>query len=329
MIIIGGIKMEKIKRISAALIAVSMACGMMASCGSDSDTSSTTASKADTASTADTESTADDTADEEVSDYTPVYEYNGYDAFLMFADMNWFWGNWLGQGNVHNSEFDATDPASYGYGIDADITGDGEYTVSITKDSIDSNNDVQNANMDANLRTDAPAEGTVVFCVDIVGLLDGTEVSGLNKDTGEWETTAADDVSLDSSIDNHYDKHGVGDYKVSDLKVTVTSIKADGEEVEFDESKIRYGNIEDDNNCYRIEIYNDYGSTATDPAIDPLSLVFENSLEVTFTIEGLGDVKTFPDVTPFGSDDASATDDAATTTEDADSVESTEDTVAE
>lgn len=294
--------MEKIKKISAALIAMTMACGMMASCGdetNDKDTSKADAASATEVSAADEESVAE--ADPTPAEaYVPQYEYTGYDAFLMFADMNWFWGNWLGQGYVHNADFDAADPATYGYGVDADIVGDGEYTVSITKASIDSNNGVQNTNMDANLRTDSPAAGTVVFCVDIVGLLDGSEVSGVNKETGEWEVSPAEKQKLAEEGDNHYDKSVIGDYKVSDLKVQVTSIKCDGQEVAFDESKIRYGNIEDDNNCYRIEIYNSYGTTATDPAFDPLADInFAESLEVTFTIEGLGEVKTFPEVEAF------------------------------
>ena len=65
------------------------------------------------------------------------YEFDGYDAFLMFSDLGgWFWANMTHEGSVHKEGFDATDPNAYGYGVDADITGDGEYTVSITKDSI-------------------------------------------------------------------------------------------------------------------------------------------------------------------------------------------------
>lgn len=45
----------------------------------------------------------------------------------MFGDGEWLWGNWQGQG-----EPDATQA----FGVDADITGDGEYTVSITNASI-------------------------------------------------------------------------------------------------------------------------------------------------------------------------------------------------
>ena len=73
------------------------------------------------------------------------------------------------------------------------------------------------------------------------------------------------------------------------LKVELKSIKADGQEVAFDKAKIKYGNIEDNNNCYRIEIYNDYGDTAKDSPIDKDNLAFEDSLEITFSIEGLSE----------------------------------------
>lgn len=312
--------MEKIKKITAAILAMSLACGMMASCGDSNDSkddskteikvaesaaaadeSTADESAADESATADESAVADESAAAEpASTYTPQYEYQGYDAFLMFADTNWFWGNWKGQGNVHNeSDFDETDPASYGYGVDADIVGDGEYTVAITKDSIAGNNGYTNTNMDANLGTDSPATGTVVFCVDIIGICDGNKVSGKNKETGEWEVSANEKNKLKEG-DNHYDNSTIGDYDIENLKVEVTSIKCDGKEVEFDASKIRYGNIEDNNNCYRIEIYNSYGATAEDPAFDPLTAInFAESLEVTFTIEGLGEVKTFPEVDAF------------------------------
>lgn len=328
--------MDKIKRISAAVIAMSLACTMLASCGGSDDSSSEggSASKADTASaaaeskedaasegdvsadesaeSAESTESAEDGEDEEVgvimpdTSFKPTYEYNGYDAFLMFGDASWFWGNWLWQGAVHSPDFDPKDPATYGYGIDADITGDGEYTVAITKDSIAYNNGLSNPNVlfDEEIgdgRIASPAEGTVVFCVDIVGLMDGTEISGLDEN-GVFQQVNETDEEKASGLtdgDNHYDKNAKGDYKVSDLKVEVTSIKCDGQEIEFDPTKIRCGNIENNNNCYRIEIYNDYGSTATDPAIDPFKIAFFDKLEVTFTIEGLGEVKTFPEVEAF------------------------------
>ena len=69
---------------------------------------------------------------------------------------------------------------------------------------------------------------------------------------------------------------------MSDLKTAVV-----GEEIEFDDSKIVKGNIETDNNCYRLEIYNEYGKGKADPGVDQSKLLFSKSLEVTFTITGL------------------------------------------
>lgn len=319
--------MEKIKKLSAALIAMTMACGMMASCGDSNDDSSSKAD--DKTSAAATESTADESAadgdesaaatDESEGDapaqptsyYDYQYEFQGYDAFLMFGDMNWLWGNWNGTGVVHSPDFDTTDAAGYGYGIDADIVGDGEYTVAINAQSIVGNDSYVNPQVALDGMVPAsPAEGTVVFCVDIIGLMNGSQISGANKDTGEWEVVASEKNKLTEG-DNHYDTAAVGDYTVDDIKVTVTSIKADGVDIDFDASKIRYGNIEDNNNCYRIEIYNSYGTTAADSPIDPMTLTFADSLEVTFTIEGLGEVKTFPEVEAFGAGASAAVDSAA------------------
>ena len=348
--------MEKIKRISAALLAMAMACGMMASCGGTDnsssavgDTTTTTAaaadeSKADEAKTEESkaddgaeakteESKAEESAAEDAApaadlaaitpdpNYKHTNEFQGYDAMLMFADQSgWFWANMMPEGSVHFPDFDAADPNAYGYGVDADIVGDGEYTVKLTKDSIYQNNGITNAQalINEDDGTIFPAEGAQVFCVDIVGLMNGDFVSGLNKDTGEWEMDQEAKKNKLKDGDPHYDKEMKGDYKPSDLKVEVTSIKADGKEIEFDNSKIKYGNIEDNNNCYRIELYNAWGTTAQDSPIgDPFALTFNESLEVTFTIEGLGEVKTFPEVTPFGGDGAAAEEKTEEKTEEA------------
>ena len=61
-----------------------------------------------------------------------------YDAFLMFTDIDWLWGNW-----------DA------GKAGDAKITGPGTYTVSLD------NTQAEN--------TMSAANGANVFCVDIIG----------------------------------------------------------------------------------------------------------------------------------------------------------------
>ena len=281
----------KAKKILAAVTALSLTTVVFASCGDSADSSSSTAtattttaaaeSAADSAdsssstaaattTTAAAESAADsaatdssaDTTKGSDSDYTPVKTFKGYDAFLMFGDGEWLWGNWEGQGEPE---------ATKAFGVDADITGDGEYTVSITNASIAYDDPDEGINPQIALDGDyaVGAQGCVVMCVDIIGLLNGEKLKG----TGDPKT----------------DKETPGKYNADDLKVELKSIKADGQEVAFDKAKIKYGNIEDNNNCYRIEIYNDYGDTAKDSPIDKDNLAFEDSLEITFSIEGLSE----------------------------------------
>lgn len=250
----------KAKKILAAVTALSLTTVVFASCGDSADSSSSTA--AVTTTTAATTTTADSKTTGGDSDYTPVKTFEGYDAFLMFGDGEWLWGNWEGQGEPE---------ATKAFGVDADITGDGEYTVSITNASISYDDPDEGINPQIALDGDyaVGAQGCVVMCVDIIGLLNGEKLKG----TGDPKT----------------DKETPGKYNADDLKVELKSIKADGQEVAFDKAKIKYGNIEDNNNCYRIEIYNDYGDTAKDSPIDKDNLAFEDSLEITFSIEGLSE----------------------------------------
>ncbi|WP_124098317.1 FIVAR domain-containing protein [Ruminococcus sp. Marseille-P6503] len=71
-----------------------------------------------------------------------------------------------------------------------------------------------------------------------------------------------------------------------DIQAVLDSIKVDGTEVAFDASKIQYGDIENNGN-YRIEIYNDYGSTKNDPPMDPKAMASKQSIEITFTVSGV------------------------------------------
>ena len=70
----------------------------------------------------------------------------------------------------------------------------------------------------------------------------------------------------------------------------------------MDNSKLVWGDLEENNN-FRIELYNIFGSTGggsdsapeyTDASpLDPASIVFNNQMEITFTISGLsGDAAT-------------------------------------
>lgn len=279
-----------------------MACGMLASCGSDessseskaetssssvAETTTTTAeSKEESSSIAKessaVESEADSTAETKTEPYEPQTEFKGYDAFLMFGDSSWMWGNWQGSGVVNSTDWDKS-ADNYGYGVDADVVGDGEYTVSITRQSILGNETYTNSKViiddNGNL---VDANGVAVMCVDIIGICDGTKNS------------KGEDVKKNALTDegnNKYDIKTKGDYTGQELKAEVTSIKCDGKEIEFDPSKIITGNLEPDNNRYRIEIYNTYGDTSKSSGIDPSQIAFSNSLEVTFKIEGLGEVK--------------------------------------
>ena len=74
-----------------------------------------------------------------------VKESEGYKAFLMYADGQWNWSNF----EVNKSNGGA------GNGNDANIIGDGTYTVSLDKTTMGEDN---------------VAQGVTVFCVDIVGL---------------------------------------------------------------------------------------------------------------------------------------------------------------
>lgn len=100
------------------------------------------------------------------------------------------------------------------------------------------------------------ANGAMVFCVDIVG--------------------ASADLAQEGKT-----------YQVSDVKVT-----ADGNEVAVDAEKVVSGDLEENGN-YRIEIYNEYGSTAANSPIDFEGFTFSDTLTVDFTLEVVEQAKAF------------------------------------
>lgn len=62
--------------------------------------------------------------------------------------------------------------------------------------------------------------------------------------------------------------------------------KVEGTEVAFDNSKLIIGDLEGKGNL-RLELYNDFGSTKTDPPLDHTAVVFDDRVEITFTIQGI------------------------------------------
>lgn len=92
------------------------------------------------------------------------------------------------------------------------------------------------------------AEGTMLLGVDIIGAYDGMAAVGKS------------------------------------LSVSALTVKADGEEVAVDMSKVLTGDTEG-NGDYYIEIYNEYGNTAYNPPIDFENFSFKDSVTIEFTLE--------------------------------------------
>ncbi|MBQ7782909.1 MAG: hypothetical protein IJ368_02975 [Oscillospiraceae bacterium] len=146
-----------------------------------------------------------------------------YDAFLMFTDFDWLWGNW-----------------NAGKAGDTVVNGYGTYTVSLD------NTQAENAMSATN--------GAQVFCIDIIG--------------------------------------GGAEFSPENTVATIDSITADGVAVDVDNSKIVYGDIEENGN-FRIEIRNAYGLTGdmTTPNYNPIdaeNFSASEKIEVTFTLAAVG-----------------------------------------
>ncbi|MCR5542344.1 MAG: dockerin type I repeat-containing protein [Ruminococcus sp.] len=203
--------------------------------------------------------------------------FKGYDAYIIFADGDMNWGNWNGQGH----------PRAASYGVDADVTGDGVYTVSITRDSITSVDDMGKnssliyTNEGANGSYLPWAYGCSIMCVDITGLLDGT-LAADGSELGGF---------LEEGSNPNINKRVKGKFRGDELKVEVKSIKVDDEELWFAPGKIRYGNLDEEDNCYRIEIANLLSGDADDAAINVNNFFFSDELSVTFSISGIGTSK--------------------------------------
>lgn len=178
---------------------------------------------------------------------------SAYEAFLMYASSDW--------------SVQSMDAASEN-ATNADVTGNGTYTVSISGFEWE---DEETAEM-------VPATGTgaVVLNVDIDGLANAL---GCGKDAEAYEglETAAEKMALAQSTG----------LTISDVTLTATSTDGTVTEIPVDNSKILYGDIEG-NGKIRIEIYNEYGDTKKDAPINPSDWSFDDTLSVTFTVSGLG-----------------------------------------
>lgn len=106
----------------------------------------------------------------------------------------------------------------------------------------------------------------------------GTTASGSVKDM--W--VGAKDPSKDEYVAYHLIANvGSGSAEEED-----PGIITGGTELDVDNSKIRFGHLEKEKSDFRIEIFNEYGSTKNDPPIE-LSKVDFQTISITFTLSGL------------------------------------------
>lgn len=178
---------------------------------------------------------------------------SAYEAFLMYASSDW--------------AVQCMDAASEN-ATNADVTGNGTYTVSISGFEWE---DEETAEM-------VPATGTgvTVLNVDIAGFANAL---GCGKDAEAYEglETAAEKMALAQSTG----------LTISDVTLTATNTDGTVTEIPVDNSKIFYGDIEG-NGKIRIEIFNAYGDTSKDAPINASDWSFDDTLSVTFTVSGLG-----------------------------------------
>ena len=218
-----------------------------------------------------------------------------YDAFLMYADADWYPSIMDGTGHTEGNDGTVTEWTAG----TAEVTKDGTYTVSIA--------DIKASGVDEETGEETmgavQGEGAVVFNVDIADL--GTAL-GIGKDCEGY-----DDLKTGAEKMEFAKSKGVN---VTDVKISQTK---DGEttEVAVDSSKILFGDIEG-NGKLRVELYNDFGDTKADAPLKVSDIFFNEKLEVTFTISGIDAIlnggSTTPDETDAPATDAPATDAPAT-----------------
>lgn len=213
-----------------------------------------------------------------------------YDAFLMYADADWYPSIMDATGHTEGTDGTVTEWTAG----TAEVTKDGTYTVSIA--------DIKASAVDEETGEETmgavQGEGAVVFNVDIADL--GTAL-GIGKDCEGY-----DDLKTGAEKMEFAKSKGIN---VTDVKLTQVK---DGEttEVAVDSSKILFGDIEG-NGKFRIELYNEYGDTKADAPLKVSDIFFNEKLEVTFTISGIDAIlggNTTPDETDAPATDAPATD---------------------
>ncbi len=113
---------------------------------------------------------------------------------------------------------------------------------------------------------DTTVIGATVFCVDLVGY--AKQLTGID----------ATQLKTDAEMAAYNDKIA------TTVRATVTSVVQDGIEMDLNAAKVAVGDTEANGNL-RIELYNMYGPTAEDAAVEPDAIGFAESLVINFNIE--------------------------------------------
>lgn len=86
------------------------------------------------------------------------------------------------------------------------------------------------------------------------------------------------------------DESGKNEYMVFhfvlDNESSDGSSENEGKVLDVDNSKLAYGDLEGNGN-FRLELFNEFGSTFTNPPINPDDIVFGETLEITFALAGI------------------------------------------
>ncbi len=180
-----------------------------------------------------------------------------HETFLMYTDNSWLWGCWSA------AEFPA--------GV-VDITEDGTYTVYV--DSTLPTAQIEDE--DTGEMVGCMATGAQVFCVDIDGLATAKN-AGANADGYADCVTGKDKQAFAEAA-------GIS---ITDVKVQTTSADGTVTDVAVNQDNVIFGDIEA-NGKIRIELFNAYGDTAANPAVNVEDINFDEKIAVTFTISGVG-----------------------------------------
>ena len=132
------------------------------------------------------------------------------------------------------------------------------------------------------------ASNNIIFNQDINFVISGSQNLTTTKDKAlriiRSETNESGELSglwLGKRSDTN------ADYMVYHFELaTSSSSEEEGTSITFDNSKIVFGDLEDNGNL-RIEIYNEYGSTAPNPPVNTSDFIFDKSISVTFSLDGI------------------------------------------